>query len=852
MENKVIKLELEHKDSLLDDKKEELDKRELDLNTKETELAKKERDLESQQRAIEQGLPEQAKNHYAVQKTELDGYAKQLDIKGSKQTESLKELNKQQQKLNDEQKEFASKQEVADSDFSRQRSQLEKELAEEKINGLSQLNEELATEKEIERKKIYSSLEQVKTDLDSEAEQLSKDQAKLKTDVEKLRFDEQVLKNNQVNIAIEVDEQVIDRKLSFEQMENTQREENQRLRGYLKRSDEALSLHEDLKKHLGGEEPAAVLQRLSSQQEELARLNEELLNRPSREIQERYDAMDSKVKDLENSKEQLDQENREYQKQEDKVDKLNFNINKLESKNKSLESRYAAVSADNNKLQEELKRLNPAYEEKETREKRIQGITREVITKRVERLNGNVNELSVLEVNEDRNFTELEWLESIRQNTENYGLSFSKRILFAFHTALKIAEWSPITVLAGVSGTGKSELPRLYAHFGGINFMNVPVQPNWDSQESLLGYYNSIDNCFEAQPILNFLAQSQESKSDGYNGLKDTINLVLLDEMNLAHVELYFADFLSKLEQRRGVTGKENMPDIKVKLGANIEPFSLTLGRNIRFVGTMNQDETTKSLSDKVLDRGVSIYFPRPTILKERKKLIPLGEPLNLIPKKLWKGWTLSNSDLSLEETKKYKGIIEDINTHLGNVGKALGHRVWQSIEYYMVNHPLVKALPNESDEYKKALHFSFEDQLVQKVMPKLRGIETRGIGKTDCLDKIHDLLINKKLNLVKDFNRARLSGYGQFMWCSADYLNDDQANKDYELLWEQAYTIKGETATKPLITPEEFKQLQKCAYELGKDNVSYLTIKEIKDTLSIEPKIADEIKKYLNESAKG
>lgn len=67
------------------------------------------------------------------------------------------------------------------------------------------------------------------------------------------------------------------------------------------------------------------------------------------------------------------------------------------------------------------------------------------------------------------------------------GLHFSNRILCAFHTALKIVEWSPLTVLAGVSGTGKSELPKLYSRFGGINFINVPVQPNWDSQESMLG-----------------------------------------------------------------------------------------------------------------------------------------------------------------------------------------------------------------------------------------------------------------------------------------------------------------------------------------------------------------------------
>ena len=73
---------------------------------------------------------------------------------------------------------------------------------------------------------------------------------------------------------------------------------------------------------------------------------------------------------------------------------------------------------------------------------------------------------------------EVAWLEDVWSKCENYGIKFNKRILYAFHTALKINEWSTITVLAGVSGTGKSELPRLYAEFGGLNFCSVAVQPN--------------------------------------------------------------------------------------------------------------------------------------------------------------------------------------------------------------------------------------------------------------------------------------------------------------------------------------------------------------------------------------
>ena len=73
----------------------------------------------------------------------------------------------------------------------------------------------------------------------------------------------------------------------------------------------------------------------------------------------------------------------------------------------------------------------------------------------------------------------------MKRQCDEYGIRFQRRILYAFHTALKINDWSIITVLAGVSGTGKSELPKLYSFFGGLNFISVAVQPNWDSQESM-------------------------------------------------------------------------------------------------------------------------------------------------------------------------------------------------------------------------------------------------------------------------------------------------------------------------------------------------------------------------------
>lgn len=394
---------------------------------------------------------------------------------------------------------------------------------------------------------------------------------------------------------------------------------------------------------------------------------------------------------------------------------------------------------------------------------------------------------------------EMKWFNDVSKKIKEYGLEFNPRILKAFHTALKTAEWSPLAVLAGVSGTGKSELPQLYAKFGGINCLNVPVQPNWDSQEAMLGYYNTVSSKFEAQPLLQYLVQTQTAncekneKHEEYKcSLKEQMNIVLLDEMNLAHIEQYFAEFLSKLEERRGKKEEDSQfPALAVKLGGT-DAYPLPMGRNVLWVGTMNQDETTKSLSDKVLDRGIVINFPRPDEFKRRLNLNRNVKPEErYLSVETWNSWKLILNDQQVVETEKiitpYKKLVEKINKSISNIGRAIGHRVWQSIENYIWNYPDVrkeficrpKNLSDEDfiKEISKKIDPAFEDQLVQKIMPKLRGIETRGESKK-CLDEIRTSIetfknLGHSVNIAKDFDNAIKFGDGQFLWVTSEYLNE-------------------------------------------------------------------------------
>ncbi len=641
-----------------------------------------------------------------------------------------------------------------------------------------------------------------------------------------------------------VEERIAERKATFDSQTAEHLEENQRLRDSLRIQTGLVGAFEQLKRQLGDTDPAEILRDLNSKTDELKRLREELATRPTEEMRERYEILEKETEDQKERIKNLEEEKMQNADAVAEAMDLSRKNSELASDNKFLTQRAERGEASAEEANTELKRLRSAYERPAEVAARYKEIEMPYITadnashpadltddstpcklKKVQKDCRNAKQDEMMELKEEeRRLTllsaqeELRWLDGIGKACDNYGLHFPQRILKAFHTALKTAEWSPITILAGVSGTGKSELPRLYSHFGGLLFEPLSVQPNWDSQESMLGFFNSIDNKFDAQPVLRFLTQSQQTpdepyekrlerwrkmagttlnldsskqdqeelirtlKESNYPGLQDCVCMVLLDEMNLAHPELYFAEFLSKLELRRGMK-RGDVPYLPVKIGAGLPPYQLPLGRNVFWTGTMNQDETTKSLSDKVLDRSIVIYFPRPAELKRRKELKPLDDKNRgkLLHKSAFFSWFAQESQFTDEQVKPYKKFIEEINQSLGVAGRAIGHRVWQSIEYYMANYPDVRAAVSaDGDEssLQIAMNTAFEDQLVQKVMPKLRGIDTRGKSKTDCLDKILGQLNTgihgQPFSLNEDFTLACELGYGQFIWQSANYLNEE------------------------------------------------------------------------------
>ena len=510
-----------------------------------------------------------------------------------------------------------------------------------------------------------------------------------------------------------------------------------------------------------GDSVAAVLQRLEAAERRSAQLQDELLARPSFEERIELHA--------------LREEKLGWAQQ---LERQGFETAKLASQ----QYRWHTSVAD---IEHQKQLAEVASRHVEALEVRIRSYGAEV--DRLKELHGQSAQrevrMAALSIPQIRGFTSLPpkqqpseqaWLEQIRQGCESLGMHFPRRLLYAFHTSLKSAESSPLTVLAGVSGTGKSALPRLYSRLGGVAFLHLPVQPNWDSSQSLFGYYNPLDTRFHATPLLRALVQAQQDRKDNPDGLADHMLIVLLDEMNLAHVELYFSDLLSRLEVRRDEPVSQ-----PIDLGADVEGFELALGDNLLWVGTMNEDETTKSLSDKVVDRANTLYFPRPRKLQSRADIqLPPAAPLLQV--QTWRGWQGSSAKLPAQVVERFRESLEGINQYLEHAGRALGHRVWHAVESYLANHPDVLAAQNADDqaELERALQLAFEDQLVLRVMPKLRGIETSGTARTKCLDPIRHLLSRPDLGLSlgPDFDAACGSDYGVFAWNSAHYLAQENA----------------------------------------------------------------------------
>ena len=186
-------------------------------------------------------------------------------------------------------------------------------------------------------------------------------------------------------------------------------------------------------------------------------------------------------------------------------------------------------------------------------------------------------------------------IQAVLDYIEARGFHFAPWQVASYITAIRT---KPFVILAGVSGTGKSALPRLVADATGAVATTVPVRPDWNDSSELLGYKN-LKSDFEPGHLLQFAREAAENPDKQY--------FFLLDEMNIARPEYYFAEVLSRIEEA-GVL-LDDAPATPLKQDAGDEWGEVAIPSNLAIVGSVNMDETTFGFSRKVLDRAFVIEF---------------------------------------------------------------------------------------------------------------------------------------------------------------------------------------------------------------------------------------------------
>lgn len=359
-------------------------------------------------------------------------------------------------------------------------------------------------------------------------------------------------------------------------------------------------------------------------------------------------------------------------------------------------------------------------------------------------------------------------ISSFSLDLKESGLTYSNILLTRFTASLLT---KPFVILTGLSGSGKTKIAQAFAQWISADksqYIIVPVGADWTNREPLLGYPNALVKEEYVTPengVLDLMIRAKQNFENSKEATKPYF--LILDEMNLSHVERYFADFLSTME-----SGSE-IPLHKIENESKKIPQAIKLPKNLFIIGTVNIDETTYMFSPKVLDRANTIEFRLTENDLEKFIESDIKLDMDILTAQ---GANMAESFMKmalLETDKNLKPNAEDLKlffSELKKSGAEFGYRTASEIGRLMY---MLKELGEDGDNL-------LDIAIMQKLLPKLHGSRS----------KLNTALTTLAKFCVKDANKdfeGKDDEFRKTYFISFDKLPQDLLDKiKYKISFEK------------------------------------------------------------------